>query len=91
MNGVKFNFKSYLIHTAKMWIFSSEYYLNTVSTKRKYTPASKASTQKPWGLKERLGMHHTLLSIWPTSVWSTQLDKSVYFFLLETVHEKAGK
>ena len=47
----------------------------TVSAKRKYTLASKASTRKPGGLP-----------IWSPSVLSTQLDKSLYFLLGETVY-----
>ncbi len=51
----------------------------TVSTKRKYTLAAKpsTSTQNQGGL----GLVHPLLFIWPPSVLSTHLDKSVYFLL----------
>ncbi len=58
---------------------------NTVSDKRQYTLATKASTQKPGGLEDIWGKGHHLLFIWPPSVLITRLDKSVYFLSGETV------
>ncbi len=78
----------------------------TVSTKRKYTLSAKPSTQKTRGTRGNGGgvshpplswtnsmvsLVHPLLFIWPLSVFSSRLDKSVYFLLEETVMREVKK
>ncbi len=65
----------------------------TVGTKRKYSLASKSSTQKSRELEESRGYATSTIEegsttptfIWPSSVLSTLINESVYFLLILTV------
>ncbi len=52
--------------------------------KKVYTCTEAKSSKARW-TRGKVGVAHPLLSIWPSSVLSTQLGKNVHFLLGETV------
>ncbi len=88
IHSIKWTIKWMRIITSKQFLPANERWMETVSTKREYTLASKPITQKPEELKERQGVHlthHWVRPNWTKPYWVLGWAKSVYVLLMQTV------